>query len=74
MRSIAAALFVAMFLFVSSLSGRLEAYLDPTTGSMAIQILLGGIVAVLATLRLYWDRTKTFLMRKSGRRDEVSGS
>jgi hypothetical protein len=69
MRVITVALFVAMFLFVSHLSGGLQAYLDPGTGSMAIQLLMGGIVAVLATLRLYWDRMKTYFTRKNGQQD-----
>ena len=33
--------FVAVFLFVSSLTGPLHAYLDPGTGSMIIQLVLG---------------------------------
>lgn len=72
MRLINVALFVAMFLFVSHLSGGLQAYLDPGTGSMALQLLIGGLVAALATFRLYWDRMKTFLFRKSADRDSAS--
>jgi hypothetical protein len=53
-----------MFLFVSHLSGRLEAYLDPGSGSIALQLLLGGVVATLATVRLYWDRLRTFVIRR----------
>lgn len=69
MRVITVALFVAMFLFVSELSGGLQAYLDPGTGSMALQLLMGGVVAVLATLRLYWDRMKTYFTRKNVQHD-----
>jgi hypothetical protein len=72
MRVINVALFVAMFLFVSHLSGGLKAYLDPGTGSMAIQLLMGGVVALLATLRLYWDRMKTFFTRKNVQHDSAS--
>lgn len=71
MRVINVALFVAMFLFVSHLSGGLKAYLDPGTGSMAIQLLMGGVVALLATLRLYWDRMKTFFTRKHVEHDSA---
>jgi hypothetical protein len=74
MRVINVALFVAMFLFVSHLSGGLQAYLDPGTGSMALQLLMGGIVAALATVRLYWDRMKTYLTRKSVDHDGASGT
>jgi hypothetical protein len=72
MRVINVALFVAMFLFVSHLSGGLQAYLDPGTGSMAIQLLMGGVVALLATVRLYWDRMKTFFTRKNVEHDSAS--
>jgi hypothetical protein len=54
-----------MFLFISHLSGGLKAYLDPGTGSMALQLLMGGVVALLATVRLYWERMKTYFTRRN---------
>ena len=48
-----AALFVATFLFVSHLQGPVYGYLDPGTGSIAIQLILGGLVALLASVRMY---------------------
>ena len=65
MRVINVALFVAMFLFISHLQGGLKAYLDPGTGSMALQLLMGGVVALLATVRLYWERMKTYFTRRN---------
>ena len=32
------------------------AYLDPGTGSMLVQLLVGGVAAVGVTLKLYWHR------------------
>ena len=64
MQAITVALFVAMFLFCSYLSGDVHAYLDPGTGSMALQLLVGGVVAVLATIRVYWGRLKSFAARR----------
>ena len=58
------AFFVAMFLFVSHLQGPVHGYLDPGTGSIAIQLILGGFVALLAALRMYWARLRTFIGRK----------
>jgi hypothetical protein len=58
-----AALFVAMFLMVSEHNGTVYAYLDPGTGSIALQLLIGGAVAALATLRAYWSRIKAFAAR-----------
>jgi hypothetical protein len=63
MRWITAALMVAMFLFVSERNGTVHAYLDPGTGSMALQLLIGGAVAALATIRVYWARIKKFAFR-----------
>jgi hypothetical protein len=67
MRRINVVLGFAMFLLVSHLQGRLEAYLDPNTGSMALQMLLAGVVAVLATLRMYRNRIRSFFVRRQAR-------
>ncbi len=32
------------------------AYLDPGTGSMLLQVILGGIAAVAVALKLFWYR------------------
>jgi hypothetical protein len=40
-----------------------EAYLDPGTGSIVIQVVVGGVLAVLATTRLYWNRIVTIFRR-----------
>jgi hypothetical protein len=63
-RPIPAALLVAMFFLISYQEGRVQAYLDPNTGSMALQLLLAGIVGTLATVKLYWDRVKTLFVRR----------
>jgi len=64
MRMINAALFVTVFLMASHESGSVHAYLDPGTGSMVIQVVLGGIVAGLTVMKLYWRRVKAFLLRR----------
>lgn len=64
MRLVTVALLLAMFFFVSHSTGPVHAYLDPGTGSVLLQIILGGMVAALATVRLYWDRLKSFVQRK----------
>jgi hypothetical protein len=43
-----------------------EAYLDPGTGSIALQLIMGFVVAALATVKLYWDRVKSFARRRTG--------
>jgi hypothetical protein len=37
------------------------AYLDPGSGSMILQILVGGAAAVAVTAKLYWGRLLRFL-------------
>jgi hypothetical protein len=69
MRGITVALFVAMFLLVSHMRGGLQAYLDPNTGSMALQLLLAGVVGLLATLRTYRDRIRAFFLRRTASHD-----
>jgi hypothetical protein len=71
MRPITAAFFIAMFLLLSHLQGSLHAYLDPNTGSMALQFLLAGVVGALATFKLYWHRMKTFFHRRHADRDRA---
>ena len=72
MRAIVVAIFAAMFLLVSHLQGGVQAYLDPGAGSIALQLLLAGVIGLLATIRLYWDRMKTFLQRRRVERDGTS--
>ena len=35
------------------------AYLDPGSGSMMLQVLLGGVAALVVILKLYWRRVLT---------------
>jgi hypothetical protein len=39
------------------------AYLDAGTGSMLLQILVGGVAAVGVTAKLYWRRIKSVFSR-----------
>ena len=46
------------------------AYLDPGTGSMLIQMIIGGIVAALFTIKMYWYRLKEFIKKIFGRSNQ----
>ncbi len=50
--------FTAVFLTALHPGAPAHAYLDPGTGSMMLQLLLGGIAGALMVLRLYWYRIK----------------
>lgn len=52
----------ALLLFV--LADQVEAYVDPGTGSMLMQLLLGGIMAVLVLLRSSWERVCGWFHRR----------
>jgi hypothetical protein len=40
------------------------AYLDPGTGSIILQAILGGLAMGAVTARLYWAKLKSFFMRR----------
>ena len=40
------------------------AYLDPGTGSMLLQLLVGGVGGALVVGKLYWARLKAMIMRR----------
>lgn len=48
------------------------AYLDPGTGSMMLQVILGGIAAIGVALKLFWYRIIAFLGfgKKAAGKDE----
>lgn len=37
------------------------AYLDPGTGSMLLQVILGGVAAVAVAFKLYWHKLRAAL-------------
>ncbi len=52
--------FVLVFLSVLGIGAPAHAYLDPGTGSMLLQLLLGGVAGALVVGKLYWHRVKDF--------------
>ena len=47
---------VSIFLIVFGFENSALAYLDPGTGSMVLQLLLGGIAGAVVIFKLYWRR------------------
>lgn len=45
---------VLLLLFVTDT----KAYLDPGTGSMLLQVILGGVAAVGVAIKLYWHKLR----------------
>ena len=50
------------------------AYLDPGTGSIVLQVLLGGVAGLLLAGKLYWHRLLTILGIRRGVADDHVGS
>jgi len=47
-----------------------HAYIDPSSGSYFLQILLAGLLGVLFTLKIYWRKIKAFFTGKGADHDE----
>ena len=64
-------LFVFCVLLTMSINA--EAYLDPGTGSMMLQVILGGIAAVGVAIKLYWHKlASVFGLRKKEETEDES--
>ena len=40
------------------------AYLDPGTGSMLLQGLIGGLAVTISVLSIYWQKVKAFFVKQ----------
>lgn len=58
-------IFMFVLVFGLELTNPALAYLDPGTGSMMLQLLLGGIAGALVIGKLYWQRVKDFFRKES---------
>lgn len=48
--------FLLVFTILAISTGTANAYLDPGSGSLLIQVLIGGVFAGLLSLKLFWAR------------------
>jgi hypothetical protein len=58
-----AILALSMFFISSNLSHPAYAYLDPGSGSMLLQLLLGGVAGIAMVFKLYWERIRSVFSR-----------
>ena len=54
-------LFGTLLVLLLAMPASAFAYLDPGTGSMLLQVILGGFAAIGVALKLYWHRIKAAL-------------
>jgi hypothetical protein len=48
-----------------------HAYLDPGTGSMFFQLLIGGLLGAAVAVKAFWSRIVGFLGRRKSRGERV---
>ena len=54
---------IVMIMFIFFLNNNAHAYLDPGSGSIILQAILGFIAAALATASYYWTKLKIFFSK-----------
>ena len=54
---------LVMIMFIFFLNNNAHAYLDPGSGSIILQAILGFIAAALATASYYWTKLKIFFSK-----------
>ena len=64
------AVFGLVFVLTLNFAQPAHAYLDPGTGSMILQLLLGGVAGLLVIGKLYWQRIKDFFGVKDANQDQ----
>jgi hypothetical protein len=47
------------------LPAQARAYLDPSSGSMLLQIAVGGFLAALVAVKMYWRKVSSVFRRKT---------
>ena len=67
-------IFLFFLPFVFLFANRAYAYLDPGTGSMLLQGLIAGIMAVATVTGIFWSRVRAFFSRFGHRREDREGS
>jgi len=43
------------------------AYLDPSTGSFVLQMIIAGMLGAIFTIKIYWRKLKGFISRLFGK-------
>ena len=62
-------MFFLLFFFTFFFSQNAYAYIDPGTGGIILQAIIGAIAATSLTIKIYWQKIKDFLKKRSKRND-----
>ncbi|HUD18952.1 MAG TPA: hypothetical protein VMR81_00715 [Patescibacteria group bacterium] len=60
---ITALVILYLFLFLSPALSQAHAYLDPGNGSYMIQLLFGGALGLIVSVKLFWKQIHHFFSR-----------
>tara|TARA_B100000965_G_C18878734_1_gene451009 strand:- start:222 stop:443 length:222 start_codon:yes stop_codon:yes gene_type:complete len=63
-------LLLLIFITLISFTSNSFAYLDPGTGSIILQAILGFVAASIATITLYWNKLKNFFKKLLSKKDK----
>ena len=69
MKNLSALTSVLLFIFVAE--ARVDAYLDPGSGSMLVQLLLGGVAGLAVIAKLGWQRFRDVFRSSSTKARET---
>ena len=61
---------VTSFIFTVLFNNQAFAYLDPGTGSIILQSILGAIAAGASYCAIYWQKIKNFFSKKVKKKDD----
>jgi len=61
---------VTSFIFIVFFNSKAFAYLDPGTGSIILQSILGAIAAGASYCAIYWQKIKDFFNKKAKKKDD----
>ena len=70
LKNIASAITLTIFIFLL-FEKNVGAYLDPGTGSMILQAVIGAIVGSAVAIKIFWKRIKYFFLRLIGKAKEA---
>ena len=61
---------ITSFVFTIFLNNKAFAYLDPGTGSIILQALVGAIAAGATYCSMYWQKIKNFFNKKNNKKNK----
>ena len=61
--------FILLFLSILMFNTNAYAYLDPGLGSILLQGIIAAIAATSLTIKIYWQKIKTFFKKKKKNKD-----